>query len=66
MELGGVSMSNEQGSYIGTCTYCRKEIRSNDYWEAFDGYGMHEIFCSRSCNDNQRELEPINHQAWKE
>ncbi|MDF2788613.1 MAG: hypothetical protein K0S80_1711 [Neobacillus sp.] len=59
-------MSQIRDEYVGRCTNCGKEIRSNDYWEAFDGYGLHELFCSRACNDEYREENPIDHQAWKD
>ncbi|WP_210367943.1 hypothetical protein [Bacillus sp. REN3] len=32
-------MSQIKDEYVGTCTNCGKEIRSNDYWESFDGMG---------------------------
>lgn len=58
-------MSQKEVKPIGQCTYCNKTIMENEYREYFDGYDMHEMFCSSACSSAERKKNPIDHQAWK-
>lgn len=58
-------MNEKKIKPIGQCTYCDKTIMEDEYREYFNGYGMHEMFCSSQCSSDERKINPIDHQAWK-